>query len=65
MPTHTIERDQIFYTAYYNMIWIPSLNKDKGDDIHRQFSETKYVENGAILSGCHCSQDNTQCLCFF
>ena len=48
MPTCTIERDQIFYTPYYNRIWIPSLNKDKGVDIFRQFSETKNVGNGAI-----------------
>ena len=33
MPTHTIEKDQIFYTAYCNRIWIPSLNKDKGTKI--------------------------------
>ena len=67
MPNHTTERDQIFYTPYYNRIWIPSLNKDKGIDIHRQFSETKNVGNGVILSGLsyHCSQGNTQCLCFF
>ena len=32
MPTHTMEKDQIFYTAYYNRIWIPSPNKDKGVD---------------------------------
>ena len=65
MPTHTIEKDQIFYTAYYNRIWIPSLNKDKGVDSHRQFSETKNVRNGAILPGCHYNQGNTQCLCVF
>ena len=63
MPTHTIEKDQIFYTAYYSRIWIPNLNKDKGVDSHRQFSETKNVWNGAILSGCHSNQDNTLCFC--
>ena len=30
IPTHTIEKDQIFYTVCYNGIWILSLNKDKG-----------------------------------
>ena len=65
MPTHTIEKDQIFYTAYYGRIWIPSLNIDKGSDSHRQFYGTKNVGNGAILSGCHYNQDTTQCLCFF
>ena len=65
IPTHTIDKDQIFYTAYYNGIWTPNLNKDKGVDSHRQFSETKNVGNGAILSSCDYNQDNTQCLCFF
>ena len=50
MQTHTIEKDQIFYTAYYNQIWIPNLNKDKGVDNHRQFSETKNVGNGATTT---------------
>ena len=35
VPTHTIVRDQIFYISHYTGIWIPSLNKDKGVDIHR------------------------------
>ena len=65
IPTHTTEKDQIFYTTYNNRIWIPSLNKDKGGNSHRQFSEIEYVRNGAILSGCHYNQGNTQCLCFF
>ena len=46
VPTHTIVRDQIFYASYYTRIWIPNLNKDKGVDIHRQFSETKNAGNG-------------------
>ena len=62
VPTHTLVKGQIFYASHYTRIWTPSLNKDKGVDIHRQFSGTKNVGNGAILSGCHCSQDNTQCL---
>ena len=37
MPTHTIEKDQIFYTAFYSRIWIPNLNKDKDVDIYRAF----------------------------
>ena len=61
MPTHTAEKDLIFYTVYYTRIWISSLNKDKGADSYRQFPGTKNVWNGAILSGCHHTQDNTQC----
>ena len=48
MPTHTIEKDQILFTAYYNRMWIPSLNKDQGVDIHRAFSETRI--SGMVLS---------------
>ena len=64
-PTHITEKDQILYTVYYNGIWILYLNKDKGVNSYRLFSETKNVGNGAILSGCHYNQDFTQCLCFF
>ena len=64
MPTYTVVKEQIFSAYHYTRIWIPSLNKDKGVDIHKQFYGTKNVGNGAILSGCHINQDNTQCLCF-
>ena len=65
MPIYTVVKEQIFSASHYARIWIPSLNKDKGVDVHKQFSGTKNVWNGVILSGCHYNQDNTQCLCFF
>ena len=64
MPTYTVVKKQMFSASHYPKIWIPSLNKDRGVDIHKQFSGTNNVGNGAILPGCHCNQDNTQCLCF-
>ena len=41
IPTHNVEKDQIFYTVYYNGIWIPNPNKDKGADSYRQFPWNK------------------------
>ena len=57
MATYTVVKEQIFSASHYTRIWIPSLNKDKGVDIHKQFSGTKNVGNSAILSSCHCNQD--------
>ena len=39
-PTYTVVREKIFSASHYTRIWIPSLNKDNGVDIHKQFSGT-------------------------
>ena len=49
MPTYTVVKKQIFGASHYTRIWIPSLKKDKGVDIHKQFSGTKNVGNGDYL----------------